>query len=49
MARVQLVTRELRGMASMHRQNGFAAYRKAARGIQFEMPALGISTSQGVA
>lgn len=48
-ARVQLVTRELWGMATMHRQNVFAACRKAARGIHFGMPALGIGTSQGVA
>lgn len=48
-ARVQLVTRELQGMATMHRQNVFAACRNAARGIQFGMPALGIGTSQGVA
>lgn len=34
-ARVQLVTRELQGMATMHRQNVFAACRNAARGIQF--------------
>lgn len=31
-ARVQLVTRGLRGMATMHRQNVFAACRTAARG-----------------
>lgn len=47
-ASVQLVIRELWGMATMHRQNVFTACRKAARGIQFGMPALGISTSQGL-
>lgn len=48
-ARVQLVTRELRGMATMRRQNVIAACRKAARGVQFGMPALGTCTSRGVA
>lgn len=49
MARVQLVARGLQAMAAMRRRNVFAACWKAARRIQFGMPALGIGTSQGVA